>query len=70
MPGRRLRTDLLCREGEEVNILMAKGSGNGRGNSGGKARSAVTGRYVTKGYAKAHPRTTVIETPKRRSGKK
>lgn len=26
-----------------------------------RARSAITGRYVTKSYAKSHPRTTVIE---------
>jgi hypothetical protein len=48
-------------------MMAKKGSG---GSSGSKARSAVTGRYVSKSYAKAHPRTTVIETPKRRSGKK
>jgi hypothetical protein len=47
--------------------MAKKGSG---GSSGSKARSAETGRYVTKRYAKAHPRTTVIETPKRRSAKK
>lgn len=49
---------------------MPKAPSSGRGGSGGKARSAITGRYVTKRYAKAHPRTTVVETPKRRSGKK
>lgn len=49
---------------------MANKASNSRGNSGGQARSAITGKYVTKSYAKAHPRTTVVETPKRRSGKK
>jgi hypothetical protein len=29
--------------------------------SGGKARSAITGRYVKKDYAKKHPKTTVVE---------
>jgi hypothetical protein len=30
------------------------------------ARSAVTGRFVRKSRAKSHPRTTVLETIKRR----
>lgn len=29
------------------------------------ARSATTGRFVKKSYAKAHPRTTVVERVKR-----
>ncbi len=33
-------------------------------NSKGKARSAITGQYVTYEYAKAHPKTTVIEKRK------
>lgn len=32
-----------------------------RGSASDRARSAITGRYVTKSYAKSHPRTTVIE---------
>ena len=35
--------------------------------SGEKARSAVTGKYVKKSYAKKNPRTTVIEHDKPRS---
>jgi hypothetical protein len=35
---------------------------------GTKARSAITGRYVKKSTAKAHPKTTVIESTKK--GKK
>lgn len=31
---------------------------------GGKARSAITGRYVSKNYAKKHPKTTVVERDK------
>lgn len=38
-------------------------AGKGK-SSGSKARSAVTGRYVTKKYADKHPRTTVVETSK------
>ena len=38
--------------------------------SGGKARSAITGRYVKKGYAKRNPRITVVEHDKPRSGGK
>jgi hypothetical protein len=30
------------------------------------ARSAVTGRYVKASYAKAHPKTTVTETVKKK----
>jgi hypothetical protein len=37
-----------------------------RGSGGGKARSAISGRYVTKSTAKRNPRTTVVE----RSSKK
>jgi len=38
--------------------------------SGGKARSAVSGRYVTKSYAKRNPRITVVEHDKSKSGGK
>jgi hypothetical protein len=34
--------------------------------SGGKARSAVTGKYVKPAEAKKHPKTTVVERDKRR----
>ena len=33
-------------------------------SSGGRARSAITGRYVTKAKAARHPRTTVVERKK------
>ncbi|MDN5548570.1 MAG: hypothetical protein L0H03_25245, partial [Rhodococcus sp. (in: high G+C Gram-positive bacteria)] len=46
--------------GEEVK--MAKNSGS---SSKGSARSAITGKYVTKGYAKSHPKTTVVESKKK-----
>ena len=32
------------------------------GKSGGRARSARTGRFVTKATAVRHPRTTVVES--------
>ncbi len=35
-----------------------------------KSRSAVSGKYVTKAYAKKHPRTTVNETIKKPSSPK
>ena len=35
--------------------------------SGGRARSAITGRYVSKATAARHPRTTVVETGSNRS---
>ncbi|HEY9314461.1 MULTISPECIES: hypothetical protein [Nocardiaceae] len=41
---------------------MAKNSGR---SSKGSARSAITGKYVTKGYAKSHPKTTVVESKKK-----
>ncbi len=57
---------------------MAKGSGGkgggGKGSggkgSGGPYRSAVTGHYVTPGYGKSHPSTTVHETNKPSGGGK
>ena len=36
---------------------MARGK-----SSGGHARSAKTGRYVSRGTAARHPRTTVVES--------
>lgn len=39
-------------------------SKNRAGGRSGSARSARTGRYVTKEYAKKHPSTTVIEKKK------
>jgi hypothetical protein len=32
-----------------------------KSDGGGKARSAITGKYVTAKYAASHPRTTVVE---------
>ncbi len=32
--------------------------------SGSRARSAVTGQYVTPQFAKANPKTTIVETSK------
>ncbi|MGI8434837.1 MAG: hypothetical protein ACR2LE_08915 [Nocardioidaceae bacterium] len=40
---------------------MAKG----RPSKSGKARSAITGHYVTKQTAVRHPRTTVVEGKKK-----
>lgn len=37
--------------------LMAAKGGKGKGSV---ARSAKTGRFVTLGYAKAHPSTTIV----------
>ncbi|WP_450104154.1 hypothetical protein [Rhodococcus triatomae] len=31
----------------------------------GKARSAITGKYVSKQYAASHPKTTVVEGKKK-----
>ena len=39
-------------------------------SGGGKARSAVTGRYVKKSYADKNPRTTVVERDKPKGGGK
>ncbi|WP_156250546.1 hypothetical protein [Pseudactinotalea terrae] len=38
-----------------------------RGSSGGRARSARTGRYVTMATARRSPRTTVVEAGGNRS---
>lgn len=44
-------------------LLAASTAAQARSTSkgSGKARSAVTGQYVKKGYAVKHPRTTVVE---------
>ena len=41
-------------------------SGKGKSSKGGHDRSAVTGKYVTPGYAAKHPKTTVHETPSKK----
>lgn len=41
---------------------MTRKSGNG-----GRARSAITGRYVPRKYAETHPKTTVIERKQTKS---
>lgn len=45
---------------------MAGKSGAGKGGSGkgSVARSAKSGKFVTLGYAKAHPSTTVVSKKK------
>ena len=43
---------------EEVRTVARR---RGKSSSGGKARSAITGRYVKKSTAKKNPKTTVIE---------
>lgn len=40
--------------------MAGKGSSR-KGSSGGKARSAISGRYVKPSTAKRHPNTTVVE---------
>ena len=42
--------------------MAAKGK-----SGGGKARSAISGRYVTKETAKRSPKTTVVEKGKSKS---
>lgn len=37
-----------------------------KGSSGSKARSAISGRYVKKSYAKRNPKTTVVEKTKKK----
>ncbi len=41
-----------------------------KSSSGGKARSAVTGKYVKKSYAKQNPSKTVVEHDKPKPKKK
>lgn len=48
-----------------VAVSASPAFAKGGKSSGSSARSAVTGKYVTKGYAAKNPRTTVTE--KRRS---
>lgn len=39
---------------------MSKGKGSKGKSSGGAAKSAITGRFVTKATAARHPKTTYI----------
>jgi hypothetical protein len=41
-------------------MARSKGSRSSKG-SGGRARSAITGRYVKPSTAARHPKTTVVE---------
>jgi len=45
--------------------MTSKSSSIGKG----RARSAITGRYVKKTTAARNPRTTVVEKPTKRSAK-
>jgi hypothetical protein len=45
-------------------------AGKKSSSGGGKARSAKTGEYVTKEYAKKRPATTVVEHDKKKPKKK
>jgi hypothetical protein len=51
-------------------MVASKGSGSRSTGSGTRARSAITGRFVTTATAVRHPRTTVVETPKSPGKKK
>ena len=48
----------LTHQNKEVISMSGKKSGT-------RARSAITGRFVSKGAAKRHPKTTVVETVKK-----
>jgi hypothetical protein len=37
-----------------------------RSSGGSRNRSAISGRYVSEGYAKKHPKTTVKEKGKKK----
>lgn len=41
----------------------------GSGSNSGKARSAISGRYVKSSTAKRHPNTTVVEGKSKGKGK-
>ena len=45
---------------------MAKSNGGNSGAPSGSARSAITGRYVSAATAARHPKTTVVESRKKR----
>lgn len=48
---------------------MAKKGSGGKKSSGGKYRSAISGRYVTSAHGRSSPRTTVSESPSGRARK-
>jgi len=47
--------------------LQSVGRGTYRVSGGTTARSAITGRYVSKATAARHPKTTVVETKRAHS---
>lgn len=47
-----------------IAALPAPTFAKGGKSSAGNARSAVSGKYVTKGYAAKNPKTTVVEKRK------
>ena len=47
--------------------MAGKKSSGKKPSSSGKARSALSGRYVSKDYAKKHPKTTVVEKNEKKS---
>jgi hypothetical protein len=49
----------LCEQAERLGLEMSKKS-----KSFKRARSSITGQFVSMEYALAHPETTVIETVK------
>jgi hypothetical protein len=49
--------------------MAGKGS-SAKGSGGGKARSAISGRYVKPSTAKRHPKTTVVEKSNSNGGSK
>jgi len=54
----------MCLDWILINLKRKEKKVAGKKRSGTKARSAITGRYVKKGYATKHPKTTVVETSK------
>ena len=54
----------LSRKLPLVYLRVLEGRNTMAGKSNGKARSAITGRYVTPQTAARHPRTTVVEKPR------
>jgi len=65
LSGRHNRADRASRR----SAPHGKGAAMAKAKSGGgRARSAITGRYVKRSTATRHPKTTVVEST-RKSGK-
>lgn len=57
---------VLCHLSTQITMTAMKGETKMADKKIGRGRSAITGKYVKHSYVKAHPKTTVTESTRRR----